>query len=348
MTNIIKSKILLIYTGGTIGMKEDPETMALSPFEFNQILIEVPELKKIVHTIDTLSFEPPIDSSDINLDFWVDLATKIKEEYLNYDGFVILHGTDTMSFTASALSFMINNLEKPIILTGSQLPIGKLRTDGKENLISSIEIAASRDSIGRPIVPEVCIYFDNKLFRGNRTTKFSAENFKAFFSPNYPALAESGIHIKYNKAYINYPKSWGNKIEVETSLNSSIAVIKLFPGITPDYIKAVLETPNIRAIIIETFGSGNAPTCSWFISLIEKACKKGILIVNITQCLTGSVDMDAYSTGITLKKAGVIGGYDSTFEAAICKLFFLMGKYPDNKHIKEIMNTNIKGEISFN
>ncbi len=343
-----KSKILLIYTGGTIGMKEDPETMALSPFEFNQLLEEVPELKKIVHTIDTFSFNPPIDSSDINIDFWIELVIKIEKEYYNYDGFVILHGTDTMSFSASALSFMINNLEKPIIFTGSQLPIGKLRTDGKENLITSIEIAASKDSTGRALVPEVCIYFDNKLFRGNRTTKFSSENFKAFFSPNYPALAEVGIHIKYNKNYINYPNDWGKKLYIEKSIDTSVGVIKLFPGITPEYIRSIIETPNVKAFILETYGSGNAPTSDWFISLIEEAINNNITIINITQCLTGSVDMDAYSTGVLLKKAGVISGYDSTFEAAICKLFFLLGKSSNIEVIKQGLTKNIKGEISIN
>ncbi|MDD4657064.1 MAG: type I asparaginase [Bacteroidales bacterium] len=344
-----KANILLIYTGGTIGMKQDPETLALAPFNFEEILAEVPEIKKIVHTIDTYSFSPPIDSSDVEPTFWKELAKLIKKKYHLYDGFVILHGTDTMSYSASALSFMLENLEKPIIFTGSQLPIGMLRTDGKENLISSIEIAAARDSVtGRAIVPEVCIYFESQLYRGNRTTKSSAENFKAFHSPNYPCLAQAGIHIKYNTPYINYPSKWGKELIIKTAIDTNVAIIKLFPGISDATIKSTFDISGLKAVILETYGSGNAPTKPWFLDLISNATSKGIIILNITQCQAGTVDMEAYSTGIMLKKIGVVSGFDSTTEAAILKLFFLMGHSSSNQSIKELLMNNLRGEISIN
>lgn len=345
-----KANILLIYTGGTIGMKQDPETLALTPFNFDQILAEVPEIKKIVHTIDTYSFFPPIDSSDIEPSFWEELAKLIKEKYEHYHGFVILHGTDTMSYSASALSFMLENLEKPVIFTGSQLPIGMLRTDGKENLISSIEIAAERDSSPseRAVVPEVCVYFESQLYRGNRTTKSSVENFRAFRSPNYPCLAQAGIHIKYNTPFINYPSKWGKELKINTAIDTNVAILKMFPGISKAAIKSTLNIPGLRALILETYGSGNAPTKPWFLDLLSNATSKGIIILNITQCPAGSVDMEAYSTGIMLKKMGVIGGFDCTTEAAISKLFFLMGHYDSNETIKEFLMKNLRGEISIN
>ena len=343
-----KANILLIYTGGTIGMKQDPETLALTPFNFEQILAEVPELKKIVHTIDTYSFYPPIDSSDIEPSFWQEIAKLIKERYNSYHGFVILHGTDTMSYSASALSFMLENLEKPVIFTGSQLPIGMLRTDGKENLISSIEIAAARDSDQKAVVPEVCVYFESQLYRGNRTTKFNAENFRAFRSPNYPCLAEAGIHIKYNIPFINYPSLWGKELIIKTAIDTNVTILKIFPGISEAAIKSTLEIPGLRAIILETYGSGNAPTKPWFLKLLSNATSNGMIILNITQCPAGNVDMEAYSTGIMLKKMGVIGGFDCTTEAAISKLFFLMGHNNNNQTIKELLMKNLRGEISIN
>ena len=339
-------KILLIYTGGTIGMKQDPETLALKPFNFNQILEEVPELKKFGCEIDTYSFDPVIDSSDVQPGFWVTLAEFIQKNYSAYDGFVVLHGTDTMSYTASALSFMFENLSKPVVLTGSQLPIGMLRTDGKENLISSIEIASATDSQGHPMVPEVCIYFDTHLYRGNRTTKYNAENFRAFRSANYPVLAEVGIHIKYNVSCIRYPEVWGRPLVVNKELDTGVAVLKIYPGITGNIVDAVVDTPDIRAVIIETFGSGNAPTSKWFVDSIKKAVSKGLIILNVTQCQAGSVDMDAYATGVALKKVGVVSGYDSTFEAALLKLFFLMGHFSDNEDVKLCLGRNLRGEIS--
>ncbi len=344
----MKSNILLIYTGGTIGMKQDPETMTLVPFDFSQILEEVPELKKFVHTIDLHSFDPPIDSSDIEVKIWMDIANLIKERYEDYDGFVVLHGTDTMSYSASALSFMLENLEKPVVFTGSQLPIGMLRTDGKENLISSIEIAAARDKDGRAMVPEVSVFFESQLYRGNRTTKYNAENFRAFRSANYPSLADAGIHIKYNIPFIRYPGTWGKELAVNTNLDTNVTILKIFPGISPDTVKSILSTPNLKALIIETYGSGNAPTKQWFINLLQEAIAKGLIIFNISQCLAGSVDMEAYATGILLKRIGVIGGNDSTTEAAIAKLFFLLGQNADILTTKELLQKNLRGEITIN
>ena len=338
--------ILLIYTGGTIGMKQDPDTLALKPFNFNQILEEVPELKKFGCKIDTLSFDPVIDSSDVQPEFWVKLATIIKENYQAYDGFVVLHGTDTMSFTASALSFMFENLAKPVVLTGSQLPIGMLRTDGKENLISSIEIASAADSNGNPMVPEVCINFESQLYRGNRTTKYNAENFRAFRSANHPVLADVGIHIKYNPALIRYPQNPEKELKVCEKLCTDVAVLKIFPGITPAVVDAILNMEGLKGVVLETFGSGNAPTADWFVNRIKDAVHRGIIVLNVSQCHAGKVDMDAYATGVALKKEGVISGFDSTTEAALTKMFFVLGQTGCKEEIKKLLESNLRGEIT--
>ena len=338
--------ILLVYTGGTIGMKQDPDTLALKPFNFNQILEEVPELRKFGCKIDTYSFDPLIDSSDVQPDFWIRLTSLIKENYEKYDGFVILHGTDTMSFTASALSFMFENLAKPVVLTGSQLPIGMLRTDGKENLISSIEIASAVGPDGHPMVPEVCIYFESQLYRGNRTTKYNAENFRAFRSANCPVLADVGIHIKYDRSLIRYPQDWNAPLRVFQNLDTNVAILKIFPGITPEVIDAILSMEGLRGVVLETFGSGNAPTADWFVERIKDAVHRGLVVLNVTQCHAGKVDMDAYATGVALKQEGVISGFDSTTEAAVTKMFFALGQSNSSDKVKELLQSNLRGEIS--
>jgi len=275
-------KILIIYTGGTIGMVIDPETNSLVPFDFENVSNHVPELRKFDFQIKSISFEPLVDSSDMNPDIWIQLVTMIEENYSEFDGFVVLHGTDTMAYTASALSFMLHNLQKPVILTGSQLPLGTIRTDGKENLITALEIAAAQKN-RQALVPEVCIYFKDKLFRGNRTTKYNAEHFHAFRSDNYQPLAEAGIHIKYNYPYIRYTTLNGT-FKVTKKMDTGIALLKIFPGINRDVVRAVLGAPNIKAVVLETYGSGNAPTSKWFLDCIEEAIEKGIIILNVTQC----------------------------------------------------------------
>lgn len=336
--------ILIVYTGGTIGMKQNPETGALAPFNFEHIEQEVPELKKFGYNLTTYSFEPPIDSSDINPEFWKKLVTIIGENYHKYDGFVILHGTDTMSFTASALSFMLQGLSKPVVLTGSQLPIGTLRTDGKENLISAIEIAATQQN-GQAMVPEVTIFFENRLYRGNRTTKHNSEHFNAFRSDNYPPLAEAGISIRYNFPFIHYP-THEQEILVHTQLDSSIAVLKLFPGISENVVDAVLNTKGVKAVILETYGSGNAPMQKWFIQRLKNAIDNNIVILNVTQCKAGGVNMEKYENGLMLKRLGVVSGRDITYEAAVAKLMFLLGKGFIGNDLAVELEKSIAGEIT--
>jgi L-asparaginase len=341
-----KSSILLIYTGGTIGMKEDPTVQALVPFNFSQILEEVPELNKFAYKIDTFTFDPLIDSSDVEPSLWISLAGLIEEKYDNYDGFVILHGTDTMAYSASALSFMIEGLTKPVIFTGSQLPIGMPRTDGKENLISSVEIAAAKDENGHAIVPEVCICFDNILMRGNRTTKINSDNFRAFRSENCPPLAEAGINIRYNRSEIIYPQDWEKSPVFHKDLDTRVSILKLHPGITPQVVRSILCSNGPRAVIIETYGAGNAPSKEWFLNLVREAASMGKILLNITQCIAGSVNMDIYATGKCLKEAGVANGYDSTTESALAKLFHLMGISDSNEDVQNGLENNLRGEIS--
>jgi L-asparaginase len=336
--------ILIIYTGGTIGMVHDPETGSLIPIDFRHITDHVPELRKFGYDLHSVSFDPVKDSSNIDPEVWVRMAEIISDSYSDFDGFVVLHGTDTMAYTASALSFMLENLAKPVILTGSQLPIGLLRTDGRENLITAIEIAAALEN-DKPAVPEVCIYFDNKLTRGNRTTKMSAEHFDAFYSPNYPPRAEVGLHLRYFKHLISRPEK-ENKLIVHKSFDTNVAILKLFPGINRKLVRAIIKTEGLRGLIMETFGSGNAPTYQWFLDDMKQFIDSGGIILNVTQCHGGSVEMGLYETSRQMLAAGVISGKDITSEASVTKLMHLLGRYSSKEKVTEALNLSLAGEIS--
>jgi L-asparaginase len=336
-------KLLIIYTGGTVGMVYDDALGALKPIGFKEIKDNIPEIIKLGYEFDVHAFNPPMDSSNMSPEVWVELAAIIEKNYTSYDGFVVLHGSDTMAFTASALSFLLENLGKPVILTGSQLPIGEIRTDAKENIITALEIAAAKRG-SRALVPEVCIYFDYKLFRGNRSKKYNAEKFEAFYSMNYPALAEAGIEIKYQKQYIlKHPEQ---PLKVYKKLDANIAVLKIYPGITRKTVEAVLDTAGAKAVIMETFGSGNASTARWFISCLEKSIQKGMVILDITQCDGGAVELGRYETSKYLLEIGVLSGYDLTFEAALTKLMFLLGQSLPKEEIKKLLETSLRGEMT--
>lgn len=337
------TSVLLIYTGGTIGMVDNGNG-TLEPFNFNHLSDNVPELKRLGFNISTIQFNPPIDSSEITPESWYQLVKIISDNYSHFDGFVVLHGTDTMAYTASALSFMLENLSKPVILTGSQLPIGMLRTDGKENLITAIEIAAAKEN-GVPIVPEVCIFFENHLMRGNRTSKISAENFNAFRSVNYPALARAGIHIRYDRNLIYHAIS-RKPLKPHYLMDTNVAVLKIFPGINRNTIHSILNIPELRGVVLETYGTGNAPTLPWLIEELADAVQRGIVIVNVTQCSGGSVQMKRYGTGNKLAEIGIVSGYDSTTESALTKLMFLIGHKMTVEQIKEHMECSLIGEIT--
>ncbi len=341
----MQRKVLLIYTGGTIGMNRNPHTGTLEPFDFEHLLYNVPELKQFDTRIDTIQFEPPIDSSDMTPARWTELSHIIADHYDTYDGFVILHGTDTMAYTASALSYMLENLTKAVIITGSQLPIGMLRTDGKENLITSIEIASAKDHEGHSLVPEVGIYFNGRLLRGNRTTKQSAEEFNAFESFNYPHLVDAGINISYHTERMLTP-DWSKPMKPHFRLDNNVIIFSLFPGIREDLVRHIITTPNLRSIVMRTFGSGNAPQRPWVMQALKEATHHGKVIINISQCIQGAVEMGRYDTGYQLQEAGVISGYDSTVENAVTKLMFLQAHYDDPETVSHYMRQSIRGEIS--
>jgi L-asparaginase len=337
-----KPNILLVYTGGTIGMEKDLSTGALKAFDFNKLLQNIPELKQLDCNIDTISFEKPIDSSNMNPDKWVQIVSIVEENYNQFDGFVVLHGSDTMSYTASAVSFMLENLAKPVIFTGSQLPIGDLRTDAKENLITAIQIASLQNN-GTPSIQEVCLYFEYKLYRGNRTTKINAEHFNAFTSPNYPALAESGVHLNVNSSALLATNN--KKLVVHKQLEDKVVILKIFPGISPSVLESITAISNLKGLVLETYGSGNAPSEDWFISVLKKAINNGLYVVNVTQCSGGSVSMGQYETSTQLKNIGIISGKDITTEAAISKLMYLLGQNITPINFKAIFETSLRGEM---
>lgn len=336
------NNILVLYTGGTIGMVKDEVSDSFVPFDFELIANNVPELKRLNYQLTVHSFHPIIDSSNMTPEIWIKMATLIQENYDEYDGFVILHGSDTMAFTASALSFMLEGLQKPVILSGSQLPIGEIRTDARENLITALELASAKKD-NTPIIHEVCIFFDNKLFRGNRSFKYNSAKFEAFRSPNYPVLVESGVHLKYTPdAFLN---NSGKQFALHTELDTAVGVLKLFPGINPVSVKAVLQS-DVRSIIMETFGTGNTTTAPWFLDLLAEAIQSGKNILNISQCRVGSVELGRYETSRYLKEIGVLNGFDMTFEAAITKLMYLQGKYKDQQEVAYWVQKNIRGELT--
>jgi len=336
--------ILLIYTGGTIGMVKDYDTGSLRAFDFDKLLKHIPEINHLKCTIDSVSFDTPIDSSNMNPNNWVTIAEIIEENYEKFDGFVVLHGSDTMSYTASAVSFMLENLSKPVIFTGSQLPIGDLRTDAKENLITAIAVASAQEE-GSSIISEVCLYFEYKLYRANRTTKVNAEHFQAFMSPNYPALAESGVYLKFSKQNL-LKNSKNSELTIRKKLDSNIVILKIFPGVTKNVIENILKMEEVKAVVMETFGSGNAPSQTWFLKLLEDTINRGVHIVNVTQCSGGSVNMGQYETSLALKKIGIISGFDITTESALAKLMYLLGENIPKNEFKAVFETSLRGELS--
>jgi L-asparaginase len=338
-----KPNILILNTGGTIGMVMDEKTGALKPVNFENLFDLIPTLRLFNYHIDHYCFDPLIDSSNMNPEVWASIADVIEDKYELYDGFVILHGSDTMAFTASALSFMLQNLNKPVILTGSQLPLGMIRTDGRENLLTAVEIAAAKED-ETPVVPEVCICFENQVYRGNRTHKFNAQNFEAFRSSNYPALAVAGVSVDYNRNAIHKPNF--KKLKVNRHFDDHVAILKLYPGITPEVVEANLGIKGLKALVLETFGSGNAPDEEWFLDRLRHAISKGLIVLNVTQCQVGKVEMGKYATSTRLKEVGVISGHDITTEAAITKLMYLLGNFQNRQEILNLLDISVIGEMT--
>lgn len=337
-----RPNVLMIYTGGTIGMINDPKTGVLKAFDFNHLSAQIPELERLNVSLTAISFGQPVDSSEMDPAKWAEIARIIYDNYATYDGFVVLHGSDTMAFTASALSFMLQGLSKPVILTGSQLPIGTIRTDGKENLITAIEIAASKLENGQARIQEVAIYFEYSLYRGNRTSKISATEFEAFSSPNFPELAVAGVSIRYQHEYDSADK----QLSLFTAFDNRVALLKIFPGFSPEVYKSLFDIQLVKGIIIESFGSGNAPSDERFTVLIKDYISKGGIVLNITQCSTGSVEQGRYETSSFFHEAGVIGGFDLTTEAAVTKLMYVLGKYSHAEEIRNVLSQNIQGEMT--
>ncbi|MFV0249083.1 MAG: asparaginase [Tenacibaculum sp.] len=340
-----KPKVLIVYTGGTIGMVKDYLTGALKAFDFSQILNKIPELQQLQCDIETVSFVQPIDSSNMNVQYYIETAEIIAQNYTKFSGFVVLTGSDTMSYVSSAISFMFENLQKPVIFTGSQLPIGDLRTDAKENLITSIQIAAAQEN-NEPVIQEVGLYFEYKLYRANRTTKISAEQFEAFTSMNYPPLAKSGVHLNFNYPLLLRLKNKNKNLIFRKKLDNNVAILKLFPGITERAIRSFLHIKDLKGLVLETYGVGNAPTENWFLNLLSEFINKGIYIVNITQCSGGSVILGRYQTSASLQSIGLINGKDITCETAIAKMMYLLGSNLTKEQFKEYFESSLRGEIS--
>ncbi len=341
----MQPRILIVYTGGTIGMIENPSTKALEPFDFSHLMENVPKIKMLDYEIDNIQFNPPIDSANMNVEHWRSMVSSIAENYDKYDGFVVLHGTDTMAYTASALSFMLQNLDKPVIITGSQLPIGEVRTDGEENLITALQIAASRESDGTPTVREVAILFENYLWRGNRSTKRSADNFNAFRSNNYPELAKIGLGIQFKRESLEHHHVEG-PLRVYPEMDTNVTAIDLFPGLNERIFNHLLNTPGIKGIVLRTYGTGNAPTDPWFLDAVRRTVESGVVMVNVTQCVNGGVHPKRYLTGDMLTGTGVISGYDITFEAAIAKMMHLFGRGLSSAEVREHFVRPIAGEMT--
>lgn len=340
-----KPKILIVYTGGTIGMVRDYKTKALRAFDFNEISTKIPELQQLHCDMETISFKEPIDSSNMNVSYYVDIAEIIAGNYSKFDGFVVLTGSDTMSYVSSAISFMFENLQKPVIFTGSQLPIGDLRTDAKENLITSIQIASTYEN-NQPVIQEVGLYFEYKLYRANRTTKISAEHFEAFSSMNYPPLVESGVHLNFNYPILLRNNSIEKQLIFRKRLDSNVIILKLFPGISELAVRSFLQIEGLKGVVLETYGAGNAPTKKWFVSLLASFIEKGGYIVNVTQCAGGSVILGHYETSVILKSIGIIDGKDITTETAVAKMMYLLGENLTKRQFKECFEMSLRGEIS--
>lgn len=340
-----RPKLLIIYTGGTIGMIEEPENHTLQPFDFDHLIDNVPKIKMLDYDIRNVQFTHPIDSACMSPSHWDDMARVIESNYDSFDGFVVLHGTDTMSYTASALSFMLENLDKPVIITGSQLPIGEVRTDGEENLITALQIAAARDSKGEPMVREVAILFENYLWRGNRSTKRSADNFNAFRSPNYPELANIGLDIYFNRDSLKYEKP-AAALDVHYGLSTDVCVLFLYPGISEAAVRGVFSTPGLKGVVLKTYGAGNALTDDWFTNILKEARDKGVVVLNTTQCPHGSVMPNLYATGKKISECGCLSGYDITTEAAVVKMMYILSLGFDIEKTRELLVLPIRGEMT--
>ena len=336
-----RAAVLIIYTGGTLGMTYD-QAGVLEPFNFSQIVEKVPSLKEFSIHITVISFPQLIDSSNVRPEHWVNMAYIVYENYRRFDGFVIVHGTDTMAYSASALSFMLENLTKPVIFTGSQLPIGSTRSDAHENLVTALEIASEKNN-EVAIVPEVCIYFGNLLLRGNRSSKRQSIHFDAFESENYPVLAEAGVLIDYNLSAIR-PAALDKQLVYHRQLNTNVAVLKLFPGISRRVVESILQISDLRGLVLETFGSGNAPTDAFLLDSLADATERGLVVLNISQCSGGRVIQGRYQTSKRLEDIGVVSGKDMTTEAAVTKMMFLLGNETNLERIRELLPASLRGE----